>query len=104
MHDKIAVKYRDEILQKIAETNSKGLILDISAIDIVDSFLVRVISDIAFSANLMGCHTVVTGMSPAVAITMAEMDLQLRGVFTALDIGKSVKILEQEEMRLSERL
>ena len=70
IHDKIAVQYKDDILQKIVEIKIKGLILDISAIDVVDSFLVRVISDIASSANLMGCPTVVTGMSPAVAITL----------------------------------
>jgi len=99
IHDKIAVQYKDEILQKIVETKVKGLILDISAIDVVDSFLVRVISEIASSANLMGCPTVVSGMSPAVAITLAEMDLSLRGVFTALDIEKSLKILRGEEMR-----
>jgi len=100
IHDRIAVQYKDALLQKIAETKSKGLILDISAIDVVDSFLVRVISDVASAANVMGCHTVLTGMSPAVAITLAEMDLQLKGVFTALDIGKSMKILQREEMRL----
>ena len=99
IHDKIAVQYKDDILQKIVEIKIKGLILDISAIDVVDSFLVRVISDIASSANLMGCPTVVTGMSPAVAITLAEMDLSLRGVFTALDIEKSLKILREEERR-----
>ena len=98
-HDKIAVQYKDDVLQKIVELKAKGLILDISAIDVVDSFLVRVISEIASSANLMGCPTVVTGMSPAVAITLAEMDLSLRGVFTALNIEKSLKILREEERR-----
>ncbi len=99
IHDKIAVQYKDDILQKIVEMKAKGLVLDISAIDVVDSFLVRVISEIASSANLMGCPTVVTGMSPAVAITLAEMDLSLRGVFTALDIEKSLRILREEERR-----
>jgi len=99
IHDKIAVQYKDEVLQKIVALKAKGLILDISAIDVVDSFLVRVISEIASSANLMGCPTVVTGMSPAVAITLTEMDLSLSGVFTALDIEKSLKILREKEGR-----
>lgn len=95
LHDKLAVQFKDDILQRIVETKAKGLVLDISAIDIVDSFLVRVIGEIATAAKIMGAQVVVVGLGPAVAMTLVEMGFLLGGVHTALDLEKGLEVLRK---------
>ncbi|WXG44580.1 MAG: STAS domain-containing protein [Promethearchaeati archaeon SRVP18_Atabeyarchaeia-1] len=95
LHDRLAVKYKDEILQRIVETKAKGLVLDVSAIDIVDSFLVRQIGEIATAANIMGAQVVITGLRPDVAMTLVEMGFSLEKVHTARDLEKGMEILRQ---------
>jgi rsbT antagonist protein RsbS len=93
LHDKLAIQYKDELLERIVESRAKGLVLDVSAIDVVDSFLVRQIGEIASAASIMGAQVVVVGLRPEVAMTLVEMGLSLRGVRTARDLEKGIEIL-----------
>ena len=99
LHDKLAIKFKDEILQRIVETKAKGLILDISEIDIVDSFLVRQIGEIATAANIMGAQVVVVGLRAEVAMTLVEMGFSLRGVYIARDLERGLEILRKAGKR-----
>nr|MDO8097639.1 STAS domain-containing protein [Candidatus Njordarchaeota archaeon] len=95
LHDKLAVQYKDDILERIIETKAKGLVLDVSAIDVVDSFLVRQIGEIATAANIMGAQVVVVGLRPEVAMTLVEMGFTLKGIHTARDLEKGIEILHK---------
>lgn len=99
LHDKMAVQFKDDILRRIVETKAKGLVLDISAIDVVDSFLVRQIGEIATAANIMGAQVVVAGLRPEVAMTLVEMGFSLKGVHTALDLEKGLETLRKAGKR-----
>jgi rsbT antagonist protein RsbS len=99
LHDKLAVKYKDDILQRIVKTKARGLVLELSGIDIVDSFLVRVIGEIASSAKVMGCQVVLVGIRSVVAMTLSEMGFVLQGVHTALDLEKGIDILTKAGKR-----
>jgi len=107
LHDRSAVQFRDDLLQRTYETKARGLIIDLTAVDIVDSFIGRLIGDVAEMAALMGTRVVVSGLRPAVAITLTELGLELPGVITALNLEKGITILrrlvqEDEEMEGSE--
>jgi rsbT antagonist protein RsbS len=95
LHDRSAVQFRDDLLQRIYETKAKGLIIDLTAVDIVDSFIGRLIGDVAEMAALMGARVVVTGLQPAVAITLTELGLELSGVITALNLEKGIATLRR---------
>jgi len=93
LHDRSAVQFRDDLLERIYGTKAKGLIIDLTAVDIVDSFIGRLIGDVAEMAALMGSRVVVSGLQPAVAITLTELGLDLPGVITALNLEKGIAIL-----------
>jgi rsbT antagonist protein RsbS len=95
LHDRSAVQFRDDLLQRIHETKAKGLIIDLTAVDIVDSFIGRLIGDVAEMAALMGTRVVVSGLQPAVAITLTELGLELPGIITALNLEKGISILRR---------
>jgi rsbT antagonist protein RsbS len=96
LHDASAVQFKDDLLQKIYDTKARGLIVDLTAVDVVDSFIGRLISDIASMAGLMGTRVVITGLQPAVAITLVELGLELRGVYTALNLEKGLATLQRQ--------
>ncbi|MGQ9549953.1 MAG: STAS domain-containing protein [Roseiflexus sp.] len=96
LHDASAVQFKDDLLQKIYDTKARGLIVDLTAVDVVDSFIGRLISDIASMAGLMGTKVVITGLQPAVAITLVELGLELTGVMTALNLEKGLAILRRQ--------
>lgn len=96
LHDASAVQFKDDLLQKIYDTKARGLIIDLTASDIIDSFIGRLISDIASMAGLMGTRVVITGLQPAVAITLVELGLELRGVSTALNLEKGLAVLRRQ--------
>jgi rsbT antagonist protein RsbS len=93
MHDKLAMTLQNDLTEKITLTGSKGVLLDISSLDIVDSFIGRMISNIAAMARVLDAQTVVVGMQPAVAITLVELGLSLPGVKTALNVENGMQML-----------
>ena len=96
LHDSSAVQFKDDLLQRIFETRARGLIVDLTAVEVVDSFIGRLISDIASMAGLMGTRVVITGLQPAVAITLVELGLELPHVFTALNLEKGLAALQRQ--------
>ncbi len=94
MHDRLAMTLQEDLTRKIAETGARGVMIDISALEIVDSFIGRMMSHISSMARILDAKTVVVGMEPAVAITLVELGLSLKGVHTALTVEKGVRYLE----------
>lgn len=94
MHDRLAMTLQDDLTTRIAATGAQGVLIDISALEIVDSFIGRVISNISSMSRILDAHTVVVGMQPAVAITLVELGLTLPGVLTALDVEKGMALLQ----------
>ncbi|CAL9450291.1 STAS domain-containing protein [Streptomyces sp. enrichment culture] len=93
LHDRTAEQLRQDITHRIARSGALGVIIDISGVDIVDSYLGRVLAEIAANARLLAAHTVVVGMRPAVAITLAELGLTLPGLTTARDVERGMELL-----------
>jgi rsbT antagonist protein RsbS len=96
LYDRLALTLEEDLVQAISKTNAKGLLIDISAVSIVDSFMGRIINNIASMGRILDCYTVVVGMQPAVAITLVELGLPLEGVFTALDVERGMQLLKQK--------
>ncbi len=94
MHDRLALSLQDDLTSQLVRHRSHGVLIDISALEMVDSFIGRMLATIASMARLLDAETVVVGMQPAVAITLVELGLSLRGVRTALDVEKGMAILE----------
>src|SRR5215207_3069308 len=93
MHDRLAMALQDDLTARISVTGARGVLLDISSLEIVDSFIGRMISNIAAMARVLDAETVVVGMRPAVAITLVELGLSLPGVRTALNVEKGMALL-----------
>ncbi len=93
MHDTTALALQDDLMAKIARSGARGVLIDISALDVVDSYIGRMIADISMMSKLLHARTVLVGMRPAVAITLVELGLSLRGVKTALDVEKGMELL-----------
>jgi rsbT antagonist protein RsbS len=93
MHDRLAMALQDDLTERIVSDRAKGVLIDISALDLVDSFIGRMISNTAARARVLDAQTVVVGMQPAVAITLVELGLTLDGVKTALNVEKGMALL-----------
>src|ERR1700742_2393898 len=95
MHDRLAVALEEDLTSKIAATAARGVLIDISALEIVDSFIGRMLDNIAAVSRVLDAETVVVGMRPAVAITLVELGLSLEGVKTALNVERGMKLIQQ---------
>ncbi len=95
MHDQLALTLQDDLTVKLAKTHAKGVLIDISALEIVDSFIGRALAQIAAIARVMDAATVLVGMRPAVAITLVELGMSLEGVRTALNVDKGMRLLRE---------
>ena len=94
MHDQLALALQDDLTQRIVKDRARGVLIDISSLDMVDSFIGRMISNIAAMSRVLDAQTVVVGMRPAVAITLVELGLDLAGVRTALNVEKGMALLQ----------
>lgn len=93
MHDRLAIALEDDLTQKIVQHRAKGVLIDISSLEIVDSFIGRMLDNIAAVARILDAETVVVGMRPAVAITLVELGLSLTGVKTALNVERGMALI-----------
>lgn len=94
MHDKLALTLQDDLTAQIVQQHAKGVLIDISALEMVDSFIGRMLGTIASMSRLLDAETVVVGMQPAVAITLVELGLPMNGIRTALDVEKGMVVLQ----------
>jgi rsbT antagonist protein RsbS len=95
MHDRLAMTLQDDLTSMIAKISARGVLIDISALEMVDSFIGRVLGNIASMSRILDAETVVVGMRPAVAITLVELGLSLPGVRTALNVEKGMELLRK---------
>ena len=100
MHDRLAMALQDDLTNKIVQAGAKGVLIDISALEIVDSFIGRMLGNIAGMSKVLDAATVVVGMQPAVAITLVELGLSLPGVRTALNVERGMEMLRKELLEI----
>jgi rsbT antagonist protein RsbS len=93
LYDRLAVNLESDLVQMVSKTGASAVLIDISALSIVDSFMGRILGNIGNMSKILGAETVVVGMQPAVAITLIELGLELNGVFTALNVEKGMELL-----------
>ena len=93
MHDQLAMVLQEELTARIVSARARGVLIDISSLDIVDSFIGRMLSNIAGMARILDAQTVVVGMQPSVAITLVELGLSLPGIRTALNVDRGMEVL-----------
>ena len=95
MHDEVALRLQDDLTSAITRHNAKGVLIDISAVEMVDSFIARVIANLSSMSRILDATTVVVGMQPAVAITLVELGVSMEGVKTALNVERGMEMLQK---------
>jgi rsbT antagonist protein RsbS len=96
LYDRLALELEADLVKTVSKTGAKGILIDISAVSIVDSFMGRIIGNIGVMSKLLDAETVVVGMQPAVAITLVELGLPLKGVYTALNVERGMELLRSK--------
>src|SRR5215203_3313591 len=104
LYDRLALNLESDLIQMVSKTGARAVLIDISALSIVDSFMGRIIGNISNMCKIMDAETVVVGMQPAVAITLIELGLELKGVHTALNVDKGMELLAQKIGLVDEEL
>ena len=104
MHDQLALALQDDLTERIVRDRARGVLIDISALDVVDSFIGRMLANISAIARILDAATVIVGMRPAVAITLVELGMSLQGVRTALDVDRGMELIRRESSEGAERL
>jgi rsbT antagonist protein RsbS len=104
MHDRLALQLQDDLTEKIVQHSSRGVLIDISALEVVDSFIGRMLGNIAAMSRVLDAQTVVVGMRPAVAITLVELGMSLPGIRTALTVERGMEILRADVARMKDDL
>ena len=99
MHDRLALQLQDDLTEQIVRHGSRGVLIDISALEVVDSFIGRMLGNIASMSRVLDAQTVVVGMRPAVAITLVELGMSLPGIRTALTVERGMEILRDDVAR-----
>ena len=99
MHDQLALTLQDDLSERISKTSARGVLIDISALDMVVSFIGRMIGTISGLSKIMDAETVLVGMQPAVAITLVELGMTLPGVSTALNVERGMKLLRERVLQ-----
>ena len=99
MHDQLAMALQDDLTERVVKTRARGVLVDISALDVVDSFIGRMLGNIASMSRVLDAETVVVGMRPAVAITLVELGLSLPGIRTALNVDQGMALLRKSRLR-----
>lgn len=95
LDDKTVLTFQEDLLNKIKDTGAKGVVIDLTPVDMIDSFIAKVLGDVIVMTGLMGARTVLTGIQPAVAITLIELGITMENVQTALDLEQGITILSQ---------
>lgn len=96
LDDQTAIQFQEDLLKKLHDTSAKGVVIDLTPIDFIDSFIAKVLGDVISMSGLMGAKVVITGIQPAVAITLIELGIRLENVMTALDLENGMDKLQQE--------
>jgi rsbT antagonist protein RsbS len=96
LYDQLAENLETDLVQMVKKTNAKGVLIDVSAVTIIDSFMGRILGNIATMSKIMDAETVVVGMQPAVAITLVELGLPLKGVYSALNVERGMELLRSK--------
>ena len=96
LDDQTALQFQEDLLKKIHETEARGVVIDLTSIDMIDSYIAKVLGDVISMSRLMGAKVVLTGIQPAVAITLVELGIHLQEVQTALDLEKGLETLQRE--------
>ncbi|WP_026209623.1 STAS domain-containing protein [Cytophaga aurantiaca] len=96
LYDQLAENLEADLVSMVSKTNAKGVLIDVSSVSIIDSFMGRILGNIATMSKIMDADTVVVGMQPAVAITLVELGLPLKGVYTALNVERGMELLRSK--------
>ncbi|MDA7026556.1 STAS domain-containing protein [Bacillus sp. CLL-7-23] len=96
LDDQTALQFQEDLLNKIYETGSSGVVIDLTSVDIIDSFIAKVLSDVMTMSKLLGAKMVLTGIQPAVAVTLIELGVSLADMSTAIDLEKGLETLQRE--------
>jgi rsbT antagonist protein RsbS len=96
LDDQTAIQFQEDLLKKIYETGASGVVIDLTSVEIIDSYIAKILGDVVKMAELLGSRVVLTGIRPAVAITLIDLGINLRGVPTALDLEQGLEKLQQD--------
>lgn len=96
LDDQLVLALQDDVTREIVKTGAKGLLIDVSAIEVMDSYIARVLNNIGRNAGVMGARCIIVGLQPAIAITLVEMGMEMEHVETALNLDSGLKLLEHE--------